>query len=234
MKRVEDVMSNRVLVAWEDTPYKEVVAAMQERGVTGVPVVDHGGHIIGVVSESDLMLKELPHPHHRLAFGRRRREQRKAEALNAGDLMSVPPVTIRPRATIVEAARLMAEHNIKRLPVTDERGKVVGIVTRRDLLKVFLRSDEDIRAEIADVLIPHKMWLSPEEGNVDVSVDHGVVHLRGVIERKTVADTLVSMIERVDGVVGVESLVGIRTDDTHIRPEIAPPFGVLPSSLRRP
>ena len=124
----------------------------------------------------------------------------KAHARTAGRLMTEPPVTVHADDTIVEAARTMAQHQVERLPVLDEEDRLVGIVTRRDLLQVFLRPDEEIRNEVIDEVLVRALWLPPR--SIDVSVVEGVVTLSGHMERKSETEIALSMTRRIDGVVG--------------------------------
>jgi len=175
--------------------------------------------VVGVVSEADLLAKER-YPHGRQGLGaaealRQRAALHKAEGVTAAELMSSPPVTVPQGMTVAEAARLAARAGVKRLPVVDAAGHPVGIVTRSDLLKVFLRTDEEIRREIADVVQPG-VWASPM--TVDVEVADGVVTLRGQVRRRSFAALLVRMAESVDGVVRVNRELGWDVDDTILSP----------------
>lgn len=145
---VRDVMTTEVVTVEPWTPFREIVTRLAGQRISAAPVLDAEGNVLGVVTEADLLLKqehldlELNVP---LAWSRRRRlEREKAAAVVAGKLMTTPPVTVAPTATITEAARQMHTAGVKRLPVVDEAGRLVGIVSRADLLKVFIRSDEAI------------------------------------------------------------------------------------------
>jgi CBS domain-containing protein len=148
---VQDVMTTDVVCAHPNTSYKELVELLATRRVSAVPVVDDRGHVVGVVSEADLLCKrEQPaRPALRLLSApRRRRERVKAQATVAAELMSRPAVTIDPQATVAAAARRLHASGVKRLPVVHAGGRLVGIVSRVDLLKGFLRSDEELHSEI--------------------------------------------------------------------------------------
>jgi CBS domain-containing protein len=153
-RTVADVMTRTVVVVAGSAPFKEVVRAMREYRVSALPVTDPDGLVMGVVSEADLMLREDPSvlESHFFEGHARREERRKAEASIARDLMTTPAVTIGPQAPIAEAARLMHERAIKRLPVIDLEGRIVGVVSRVDLLAEFLRDDGDIETEVIRVL----------------------------------------------------------------------------------
>lgn len=239
MRRVVgDLMTKDVIVMRESTPYKEVVDLMLANDVSAVPVVDENGHLAGIVSEADLLLKEEHRgreaEHHRFERGRRRVERTKASGQVARDLMVTSVVSVRPDAAPGEAARLMHEHGVKRLPVIDEHGSVVGIVSRKDVLAIFSRPDEEIRNEVVHDMLRRKLWLTPEEADVRVSVERGIVTLDGRVQRKSMLEIIVSMTYGIEGVVGVNDHMHFVTDDTGLRPPQQLPWGVLPPSLRRP
>jgi CBS domain-containing protein len=127
--------------------------------------------------------------------------------------MSTDPVVIGPDARLAEAARRMAEHRVKRLPVVDDRGALVGIISRADLVKVFLRSDDDIRDEIVGEVLVHLLWVDPTE--VDVTVIDGVVTLAGTVDDSEIADTVERLVRRVDGVVDVRNVLTSRVIAAH-------------------
>ncbi|MGZ8629486.1 MAG: CBS domain-containing protein [Actinomycetota bacterium] len=212
-RTVADVMTRTVVVVPGSAPFKQIVRAMREYRVSAVPVTDPDGLIAGVVSEADLMLREDPsvlEPH--FFEGRTRREERrKAEAFVARDLMTAPAVTIGPQATVDDAARLMHERGVKRLPVVDLDGRIVGIVSRMDLLAEFLRDDDDIRTEVVRVLVDD-LGLPPEA--VLVLVDDGVVHVEGRIERRSMVPAIWASVRDVPGVVGLDERLTWELDDT--------------------
>lgn len=239
MRRViRDLMTKDVVSVRASTPYKEIIEVMAASGVNAVPVVDADRRLVGIVSDTDLILKEehagRGAEHHRLEHGRRRIEHDKAAGRVAGDLMTSPVTSIGGDATPGEAARLMHARRVKQLPVTEETGTLIGIVSRRDLLGVFLRSDEDIRDELLHGVLERTLWLTPREAQLRVTVDQGIVTLQGSIDRKSMLDIVVGLAYGVEGVVGVINRVRPVTDDTRIRPEPILPWGVLPPSLRRP
>lgn len=213
-RTVEDVMTRDVVCAREDTPYKELVKLLAARRVSAVPVVDDRRHVLGVVSEADLLLKqEKPaRPLARLLSARRQRlERAKAQATVAAELMSRPAVTIGQRATLTEAARRLHAAEVKRLPVIDAVGRLVGIVSRVDLLKVFLRSDEDLHQEIVEDVIFGDLFMAPNR--FDVHVQDGVVVLQGHCERRSLIPTVVRAVAGVEGVVRVENRLAYDIDD---------------------
>ncbi|MEU9045679.1 MULTISPECIES: CBS domain-containing protein [unclassified Kitasatospora] len=185
-RSVHDVMTREVVTAGPDTPFKEIAALFHRNDVTAIPVVDEQERPIGIVSEADLIRKEavLPDPEGRHPGRWLRPEERaRAEAETAGGLMTSPAVTAHASWSVAEAARAMDKYNVKRLPVVDEVGRLVGIVSRRDLLQVFLRHDAAIREEIVHDVLGRTLWLAP--GDVQVVVRDGVVTLTGRLPRRS-------------------------------------------------
>ncbi len=222
-RTVADVMTSRVHVASPETPFKLLVRLIEENRISAVPIVDHEGIPVGVVSESDLLFKEqrgelasktdLLHP-------RRHHTQRaKAEGLVASDVMTSPPITIKADSRLVEAARLIHERNVRRLIVVDERGKISGIVSRSDLLQVFLRSDEELLEEIVANLIPRLMLTLRHPVTVP-DVHDNVVTLRGEVDRKSDAEILGRLTKELDGVVDVVNQLSYRWDDSSGMPAV--------------
>lgn len=225
MKRtVQDVMTRTVVVVNESALFKDVVRLMLEYRVSALPVVDADGLLAGIVSEGDLILKEDPsleRPVHLLERRRHRVEREKAAGLIARELMTTPVVAVAPAATLGEAARLMHDKGIKRLPVVDGDGRVLGIVSRRDLLKVFLRDDHEIYDEITEDVIRRTLWIDPT--TIRVVVRDGVVALDGQLERRSLVPVLVGLVEGVEGVIGVEEHLTYLEDDIS-SPGLAFPF----------
>jgi CBS domain-containing protein len=209
-------MTTEVVTVDEETPFKEIVALMADAKVSALPVTDEDGRVVGIVSEADLVLKEeFPEgpPEGQLFEGRRRREARaKAAGATAVELMASPAITIGPDASIPEAARLLHRHRIKRLPVLDPAGPLLGIVSRADLLKVFLRSDADIATEVRQQVLRRTMWIDPD--TIAVEVRDGVVTLAGRLERSSLIPIVVSLVRGLDGVVEVVDRLSFETDDT--------------------
>ncbi|MGQ4388645.1 CBS domain-containing protein [Streptomyces sp. SAS_270] len=238
--KVGSVMTSEVVRATYGTPFKEVARLLGEHRISGLPVVDDDDEVIGVISETDLMIRqaETPGPdeskrHHRLASLTREGRARaaKTRARTAGQLMTEPPITVHADNSIVEAARTMALNHVERLPVLDEENRLVGIVTRRDLLQVFLRPDEEIRSEIVEEVLVRALWLAPR--SIDVSVVEGVVTLSGHMERKSETEITVSMTRQIDGVVAVVHKLTYRLDDSHLRPDEPALHGVADNWMRK-
>jgi CBS domain-containing protein len=219
-RTVSDVMTSRVHVASPLAPFKYLVRMIEENRVSAIPIVDQQGIPIGIVSESDLLLKErrseLQSSEDVFHLQKRRRERAKAEGTVASEVMTSPAVTVASDTSLSQAARLMQERNIRRLVVVDERGRIAGIVSRSDLLQVFLRSDEELRDEIAGTLIPALLMSSPESVGVDVSSN--MVTLSGAVDRKSDAEILTRLTRELDGVVGVVDQLSYKWDDSEAAP----------------
>jgi CBS domain-containing protein len=212
---VKDLMTTQVVTVGPETPFKEIVACLAEHRVSAVPVVNDAGLVLGVVSEADLLLKEEhPDPDADLPLlwtKRRRAEHDKAAATTARDLMTVALMSISPEATAAEAARRMHRANIKRLPVIGEGGRLVGIISRSDLLKMFNRPDEAIRREIIEEVIVGEFMLDPDR--FFTQVHQGVVVLEGRVETRSLLPLLVRAVHGVEGVVRVEDRLAYDLDD---------------------
>ncbi|KAF5992385.1 CBS domain-containing protein [Streptomyces mirabilis] len=238
--KVGSVMATEVVTARYGTPFKEVARLLTEHRISGLPVIDEDDKVLGVISETDLMVRQagVPDPYEtprRFRFTGltrgARRQAAKGHARTAGQLMSVPPVTVHADETIAEAARTMARSRVERLPVVDDEDRVVGIVTRRDLIQVFLQPDDVIRREVIDEVLVRTLWLNPS--TVEVAVYEGVVTLTGHVERRSEAEIAASMTDRVDGVVAVVDRLTYRLDDSHLRPDEPALHGVTEEWLRK-
>jgi CBS domain-containing protein len=201
--RVEDVMTRDVEVVEPCTGLKEVALLLSAHEISGVPVVEHGVPV-GVVSESDLVAKEQESEAETVRRRFRRRPQ--TAAVVAADAMTAPPVTVRPQSSAVRAAWLMTQHDVDRLLVV-ENDRLVGIITRGDLVRAFGRSDERIRAEIVDEVLP-ALDVSPND--VTVAVADGIVRLEGEVEDELDAQWLPHAVRSVVGVVEVRCDVAAR------------------------
>ncbi|WP_406411416.1 CBS domain-containing protein [Streptomyces sp. NBC_01614] len=201
---VSDVMTQTVVAVGRDAPFKEIVRTMEQWKVSAMPVLEGEGLVIGVVSEADLLPKEEFRDSDPSRSEQRRRlsDLAKAGAVTAEELMSAPAITVHPDATLAQAARIMAVRHIKRLPVVDDIGMLQGIVSRADLLKVFLRSDEDIEEEVRRTVVS---YLFPALSHaIHVNVHEGVVTLRGHIHDTSLVSVAVRLARAVEGVVDVE------------------------------
>ena len=209
-RRVSDVMTTSVVTVDRITPYQEIDRLLTEKRISGVPVLKMGREVAGVVTEADLLAAEdETNRRARMdsSVGRRRllHKQQPYVSLTAGTLMTAPAITIGPDATIPAAARLMNTHRIRRLPVVDEHGKLVGVVSRRDLLSVFLRPDADIIHDVRQVL--HEIPITDPQ-DVVVTVRHGVVTVSGMMRSEPgdshdLIPLALRLIWDIDGVVDV-------------------------------
>jgi CBS domain-containing protein len=216
--RVENLMSREVVTVAPEASLEEVAAVLSRLRISGVPVCDAGGRVLGVVSEADILRKEegraaAPGLLSRL-FEVDDEPLGKATARTAGEAMTSPVITIEPGRPVSEAARLMIERQINRLPVVQE-GKLVGIVTRADLVRAFHRPDEEILGEIEDDVLLRTLWIAPER--VSVTVENGEVSLAGEVDNRTAAELAVAYVRRVPGVVDVHSELTWLVDDLALR-----------------
>ncbi|WP_306193180.1 MULTISPECIES: CBS domain-containing protein [unclassified Streptomyces] len=214
---VSDVMTHTVVAVGRDAPFKDIVGLMGQWKVSALPVLEGEGRVIGVVSEADLLPKEefRDSDPDRFTQLRRLSDLAKAGALTAGELMSSPAVTVHPDATLAEAARIMAQRRVKRLPVVNEQGMLEGVVSRGDLLKVFLRTDDDIAEEIRrEVVVP--LFPSLAE-RIQVTVSDGLVTLTGHIRDTSLVPVAARLVRAVEGVVDVECR--LRSDTALAVPE---------------
>jgi CBS domain-containing protein len=212
---VADVMTHGAVSATAETPYQDLVDLIETRAVNAVPIVDRFDRVLGVVSASDLL--------HKIEFAggadpprifesrRHRRDRRKSTALIAEQLMTAPAVTVLKSTPVDEAARLMETAGVRRLPVIDLLGRLAGMVTNRDLLKVFLRPDDAIKRQVV------ALFSTVDGGQSSVlvvDVNDGHVVVAGEVDQRSVAESLTSRIEAVDGVVSVTNDVSWLVDDT--------------------
>ncbi len=202
--QVSDVMTTKVVSVAENASYRHIVEVLTDNHLTALPVVAAEGKVVGVVSEADLIRKQERHEHaeRKPGWEFRPAARTKAEARTAGELMTAPAITISPDGLLGTAARLMGAHHIKRLPVIDADGTMVGIVSRTDLLKVFVRPDAEIAAEAKDVLT---RILLADPAAVHVTAHDGVITLTGRLAAEIDIAAGVRLIEAIDGVVGVTS-----------------------------
>lgn len=190
-RSVADLMTPAAVSVQRGTSFKEIARLLDEYGITAVPVVDEENRPVGVVSEADLL----------------RRHTAKDGPSTAEAMMSSPVRTARPSWTAVEAARMMERHRVKRLPVVDAEGRLIGVLSRSDLLQLFLRRDRSIQEEIREDVVVRILGLSPAAVHIDV--DEGRVTLSGTVERESLAPILLRLCESVDGVVEVVNHVRV-------------------------
>ncbi|GGV09146.1 hypothetical protein GCM10010260_54230 [Streptomyces filipinensis] len=218
---VNDVMTRTVVALRTGAAFKDIVKTMQEWRVSALPVLDGAGHVVGVVSEADLLPKEEYATGDQDRHGQVRylADVRKADAVTAGELMTAPAVTVAPDAPLAHAARLMARSRVKRLPVVGRDGALKGIVSRSDLLKVFLREDEDIAEEVRREVVVRLFGTSLAP--VGVEVHDGVVTLTGCLDDAAFVPLATLLARAVPGVVDVHcTLTGGRR---HPDPDLPDP-----------
>ncbi|MFG3257529.1 CBS domain-containing protein [Streptomyces sp. NPDC048172] len=207
-RTVSDVMTHTVVAVGRHAGFKEIVKIMEQWKVSALPVLEGEGRVVGVVSEADLLPKEefrdtMPSPEGRV---RRVSELAKAGATTAEELMSTPAVTVRPDASLAEAARIMARRQVKRLPVTHADGMLEGVVSRSDLLKVFLRADEELADEVRGKLAD--LFPAPVEP-LRVDASDGVVTVTGTVRDAALVPLAAYLVRSVEGVVRADCrLVG--------------------------
>jgi len=208
---VRDIMTTNVVTVRAGASYKEIAMRLREHRVSAFPVLDEDGTVIGVVSEADLLLKEAlslppseedgPSEEGARPGILRQRAQEKARAVTAADLMSRPAVTVGVEDSVEHAARLMYARGVKRVPVTDAAGRLVGIVSRADVLSVFGRTDEEIREQIVEEVIGGEFGADP--GRFEVTVADGIVTMTGLPGSVSLGRDLLARARHVQGVVSV-------------------------------
>ena len=196
--RVKDIMTTEVVMVGPDAPYWRLASLLRVHRISGFPVVDDHGVVVGVVSETDLLAEEALEGRPR--WRPRRKHATKAK-LTASDLMTRPVVTTSPDELVSNVARLMSTHKLRRLPVVDARGRLVGIITRSDVLSVFSRPDEEIRREITKDVIADGFFTDPDR--LTVTVKDGIVTLAGALGSVVLGANIVEAAEHVEGVVTV-------------------------------
>ncbi|EXG82450.1 CBS domain-containing protein [Cryptosporangium arvum] len=217
-RTVRDVMTTEVRTVHPGSSVKAVAEQFDLGRISAVPVVNEERHVLGVISETDLLHKityqDDADGRPRL-LRRHRADRAKADGMTAAELMTTPPVTVGPGASLTEAAGLMERTAVKRLPVIDESGALVGIVSRGDLIRVFTRSDADILREVEREIFLRVLMLPP--GMASAEVTDGVVTIRGALARECETEVAGDLVRRVDGVVGVDNQLTYRLDDTTYR-----------------
>jgi CBS domain-containing protein len=221
MLKVRDLMTPEVVTVRPTTPIKGVARSLVDHRISGVPVVDDDGRVLGVVSEGDLIVKEQGadaverRPLARI-FGdspTTRAQLAKVLALTAGDAMTAPAITVAADASVAEAAAIMTRNRINRLPVVDG-DKLVGVVSRADVVRAFVRTDEELAKAIRDDVLYRTLWLEP--GLFDVVVTDAKARIGGHVERRSEADMIERISAMVPGVIAVETDLTWKLDDRPI------------------
>ena len=223
MLTVGDVMTTSVVTVRDSAPLRDAAELLVERGISGVPVVDDAGSVVGVVSEADFLFKESgPEVAQHRRLGRffsdskaTEAHQRKLAATTAGEAMTSPAITVRPAQTIAEAARLMTGKQVNRLVVMDGEA-LAGIVTRADLVRAFVRSDEELARIVREEVLLRILWLDPAA--FELRVVHGVATIRGHAERRSTAEMIESTVAMVPGIVAVQADITWSLDDAKVEP----------------
>jgi len=203
-RTVADLMTPEAVVVQRGTPFKEIARLLDEYDITAVPVLDENDQPVGVVSEADLL----------------RRQIAKLGATTAEAIMTSPAVVARPGWSVVEAAKTMEKKRVKRLPVVDDSGRLIGVISRSDLVQLFLRRDRAIQEEVLEEVLTRTLRVAPSAVTVQVSDGH--VTLTGSLERKSLVPIAVRLCESVDGVVEVVDRLSYLRDDTAAHGPAAP------------
>jgi CBS domain-containing protein len=213
--KISDLMTTDVVTTTPDASLRDVAQALLEREISGMPVCDDSGAVLGVVSEGDILFKERGRLDSRGGFlgwllGSSAESGLKTQARTAGEAMSSPPITAAPFESTAAAARRMTEEGINRLPVVAVDGRLIGILTRTDLIRAFVRPDHVIATEIRDEVLRRVLWLEP--GVISVDVRDGEVDLAGELDTEADTEILEKLVAKVPGVVSVRSAVTSRPE----------------------
>ncbi len=181
-----DVMSAPVVTARAHTPIKELAALLTTYRISGVPIVDDGGQVVGIVSESDFLTKlqhAEKHPGIRGALERLAHPEgeRKSGARVASELMTSPAITAGVGATVRDVVGLMTTHKVNRVPIVDGQN-LAGIVTRADVLRTFMRSDATVTEDVRRRLV-HDLWFDNDQ--LSISTENGIVRIRGEVDKRS-------------------------------------------------
>ncbi|MFG2826824.1 CBS domain-containing protein [Streptomyces sp. NPDC048434] len=203
-RSIADLMTPHAVVVQRGTPFKEIARLLDDYDITAVPVLDENERPVGVVSEADLL----------------RRQIAKLGATTAEAIMTSPAVVARPGWSVVEAAKTMEKQKVKRLPVVDDSGRLIGVISRSDLVRLFLRRDRAIQEEVLEEVLTRTLGVSPSAVTVDVA--DGTVTLTGTLDHKILVRIAVRLCESVDGVVEVVDRLTSPRDDTSPLDQEAP------------
>jgi CBS domain-containing protein len=230
--KVRDVMTTEVIAVAPDASLKEVAQQLSRHGISGVPVTDEKRRVVGVVSETEIVRAEVGDGREPGLLGRMLLGLRlpKLDGRTAGEAMTSPPINVSPEVDLADAARLMTERRVNRLPVVAGDGTLMGIVTRADLVRAFVRSDEEIERELREDVVLDTLWIDPAD--LWISVQGGEVRLAGKVDTKADAQLLEHFASRVPGVVSVHSTLRWRIDKPRL-PRSDPRIPVPPRNRGR-
>jgi CBS domain-containing protein len=234
---VRDVMTSPVVSIRRTAPLKDVARLLVEHRISGLPVVDVDGTVLGVVSEADFLWKESGESavsHRPLAriLGESKSSRSKLDkvhATRAADAMTAPAITIESSRPLAEATRLMAIHKVNRLPVVDA-GVLVGIITRADIVRAFVRSDQELEDTIKTDVILRILWLDPS--SFGVHVQDGIASISGHVDRRSTAEIVRQAIAAVPGVVDVVTSITWTVDERESQPAAVDPGMLYPIGPR--
>ncbi len=221
--RVLDLMTTEIVRVRPETTLRDAARIMVEARISGIPVTDDEGNLVGLVTESDFLRKEVDRGEIMdtgllgILFTSR---DSLAEAETVGEVMATELFTISPDATLVEAARAMTSHGVKRLPVVDREGKLIGVIARSDIVAAFTRPDELIEDELKEDVLRRLLFLDP--ALVQMEVEGGVVRMSGELPTRSDARLLEAMVQRTDGVIRAELDLTWKVDDTTVPTEQSP------------
>jgi CBS domain-containing protein len=234
--KISDLMTTDVLTVGPQSSLKEVARRMLRAGVSGIPVTSGDGELVGIITEADFVASEADRRAGKRAGLLRfftDQEEIPAHEQTVGDVMTKDVIVIAPDADHADAARLMERERVKRLPVVDDAGQLVGLVSRADMLRAFIRPDHEIIEEIQDHVMRKILWIDPNRATIEC-VDGNVV-LRGRLETRSDANLLVELTKRLDGVASVADHLDWDVDNTKVE-MVSPPVGYprATQGLRKP
>jgi CBS-domain-containing membrane protein len=198
--KVVDLMTTDVITVAEDTGLRDAARLMFRNRVSGLPVVKGSRMLLGIITEADYLRLEVE------------RAERSIDVEHVGEVMSRDVITVAADVDILDAARIMCDRGVKRLPVVDGDGHLLGIISRADIVSVFTRPDDIIEDEIREDLLRRVLFVDPDV--IEVGVVNGVVTLVGEIGTRTESRLLEELTRRLDGVIRVENRLVWRIDDT--------------------
>lgn len=214
--KVAEIMTTEVVTVPPSSSLKEAAELMLEKRISGMPVVGSDREVLGIVSETDVLFKErIRKEQHGPGLIRRHLETEadtslKLAARTVGGAMTTPPVTIGASRSVAEAATLMLEHSVNRLPVVDTEGHLVGLVTRTDLVRAFTRTDDEIERELREQTLLKDLWLDPD--SFKISVIRGEVQIEGEVDTEQDAELVRRWAALVPGVVSVDARLRVVAD----------------------